>query len=175
MAYSGNPTLPKFDGSNYTNWSRKMKPIFMARSMWGLVTSGYIKFDINDVAVTADQKKDFLENQRKDNEALTFIFGALEEHIFPRVGDCETSKAAWDILKNAYEGAATAKLQTLRTRFENSKMNGGESVNNYITKVQDLVNQMKALGEDIPEQRIVEKNPEKCRRNQEIRDGCYKY
>ena len=36
-------------------------------------------------------------------------------------------------------------------------MNGGELVNNYITKVQDLVNQMKALGEDIPKQRIVEK------------------
>ena len=92
MAYSGNPTLPKFDGPNYINWSRKMNPIFMARSMWGLVTSGYIKFDINDVAVIIDQKKDFLENQRKDNEALTFIFGALEDQIFPWVGYFKTSK-----------------------------------------------------------------------------------
>ena len=42
-------------------------------------------------------------------------------------------------------------------RFKNNKMNGGELVNNYVIKMQDLVNQMKSLGEDILEKRMVEK------------------
>jgi hypothetical protein len=37
-------------------------------------------------------------------------------------------------------------------------MHGNESVNEYITKIQDLVNQMRSLGEDIREKRMLEKN-----------------
>ena len=61
------------------------------------------------------------------------------------------------ILKNTYEGEVVAKLQTLSRKFENSKMQSNESVNDYITKIHDLVNQMRTLGEEVPEKRTIEK------------------
>ncbi|KAK4399971.1 hypothetical protein Sango_1103200 [Sesamum angolense] len=49
------------------------------------------------------------------------------------------------------------KLQTLRRDFENMKMKDSETIDEYYTKVRELVNQLKTYGEDIPEKRVVEK------------------
>ncbi|KAL0285423.1 UNVERIFIED_CONTAM: Retrovirus-related Pol polyprotein from transposon TNT 1-94 [Sesamum calycinum] len=59
-----------------------------------------------------------------------------------------------------YQGSAKVriiKLQTLRRDFENMKMKDSETIDEYYTKVRELVNQLKAYGEDIPEKRVVEK------------------
>jgi hypothetical protein len=36
-------------------------------------------------------------------------------------------------------------------------MQSNESIHDYITKMQDFVNQMRSLGEDVPERRLIEK------------------
>ncbi|KAK4398324.1 hypothetical protein Sango_1307900 [Sesamum angolense] len=59
-----------------------------------------------------------------------------------------------------YQGSAKVriiKLQTIRRDFENMKMKDSETIDEYYTKVRELVNQLKAYGEDIPEKRVVEK------------------
>jgi hypothetical protein len=53
------------------------------------------------------------------------------------------SKQAWTILKKTIEGVLVAKLQTLSRKFENAKMQSNESVNDYITKTHDIVNQIR--------------------------------
>jgi hypothetical protein len=50
-----------------------------------------------------------------------------------------------------------AKLQTLRQKSENTNMQSNEFIHDYITKMQDLVNKMRSLGEDVPERRLIEK------------------
>jgi hypothetical protein len=40
-------------------------------------------------------------------------------------------------------------LKTLKSKFENTKMRGNKSLNDYITKMKDLVHQMRSLREDI--------------------------
>ena len=85
------------------------------------------------------------------------IDNAIDESIFWRINATNTSKPTWNILKNAYERATFAKLKTLRRKFENVKLNNNESVNEYITKIWDLFNQMSFLGEDIQETRMIEK------------------
>jgi hypothetical protein len=60
---------------------------------------------------------------KKDNETLSLTGSAVDESIFPRVSATKSSKQAWNILKNTYDCATVAKLETLRSRFENAKMN----------------------------------------------------
>src|SRR5438270_11874195 len=49
------------------------------------------------------------------------------------------------------------KLQSFRRDFENLKMRDGELLNDYFTRIMDIVNQMKIHGEDVIDKRIVEK------------------
>ncbi|XP_039138844.1 uncharacterized protein LOC120276185 [Dioscorea cayenensis subsp. rotundata] len=49
------------------------------------------------------------------------------------------------------------KLQTLRQDFENLRIKNTETVQNYITRVIDLGNQMKSLGDTISEAMVVGK------------------
>jgi hypothetical protein len=79
----------------------------------------------------------------------TSLGSTVEESIFPIINVVESSKQVCDILKNTYGGVVVAKLQKLRQNFENANMHSNESIHDYITKMQDLVNHMKSLGEDI--------------------------
>jgi len=101
-------------------------------------------------ALSDDENKSLKELIKKDNEVLSLIGSIVEESIFPRISGVVSSKETWYILKNAYKGVVIAKLQTLRKNFENAHMQSNESIYDYIIKMQDLVNQMRSLGEDVP-------------------------
>ncbi|XP_047176462.1 uncharacterized protein LOC124846889 [Vigna umbellata] len=50
-----------------------------------------------------------------------------------------------------------AQLQRLRREFEILKMQNGESVNDYISRVMILANDMRGVGETMKDEHIVEK------------------
>lgn len=134
-----------------------MQPIFITKDLWELVTDGYNMPSPNEFKASSDdEKKSLKELIKKDNEALSLKGNALEESIFPRISGAISSKEAWDILKNTFEGVV-AKLQTLRRNFENAHMQSNEYIHDYITKMQDIVNQMRSSREDVPERRLIKK------------------
>jgi hypothetical protein len=84
----------------------------------------------------------------------------LDDAKFPKIIGARNEKEAWDILKLAYQGNEKVKivrLQTLRTQFETLKMNELESVDQCMTKVMGIVNQLRINGEELAYQRVVEK------------------
>ena len=71
-----------------------------------------------------------------------------------------TSNEAWELLRDEYKGSGqvvTLKLQTLRREFENLLMKTSESIQGFFTRVTTNVNQIRSLGEDLTDQKIVEK------------------
>ena len=98
--------------------------------------------------------------KKKDCKALFLIQQSLDEGNFERISKTVSSKEAWDILSKYHEGddkVKLIKLQSLRRKFELMKMEDDEKVSEYISKLINLVNQMKACSEAITDQRIVEK------------------
>jgi uncharacterized lipoprotein YehR (DUF1307 family) len=72
----------------------------------------------------------------------------------------EYAKAMWDKLISSYEGnekVKDAKLQTYRLKFEQLKMNEDETVNKFLLRVEELVNDMKGLGDKIEDVLLVQK------------------
>ncbi|KAL1066863.1 hypothetical protein V6Z11_D12G090500 [Gossypium hirsutum] len=64
------------------------------------------------------------------------------------------------MLRMAYQGTAkvmTVKLQTLCRKFDNFIMEDDDVLDDYVSKVIDVVNQIRKYGEDLSEQRVVEK------------------
>ena len=80
--------------------------------------------------------------------------------IFSKTTGFVTSKHPRDILQTTYEGnnrVKIVKLQTLRMDFETLKMTESENVDKFMTRVMGILSQIRLTGEDIPDQRIVEK------------------
>lgn len=108
----------------------------------------------------AAQRNEVKEKKKKDAKALFLIQQALDDAIFPRVMAATTSKAAWESLEKEYLGAekvVTVKLQTMRRDFENLQMKSSESVQEFFSRILLVVNQIKALGEELTDQKVVER------------------
>ncbi|XP_009340704.2 uncharacterized protein LOC103932786 [Pyrus x bretschneideri] len=159
----GDLRAPIFNRSNYDFWSIKMKTIFKSYDLWNLVDKGIEITEPGDESSDEDQKsvKSSMKiNETKDAKALGIIQGAVSDEIFPRISNFETSKTAWDVLQQEFRGdkkVRSVKLQCLRRDFEDTRMNDGEALSVYLTRMTDIVNQMKTLGEELSNQRLVQK------------------
>ena len=93
--------IPMFKGENYNLWSLKMKTLFRSRDLWGLVEKG----------VGEEEDEHHLsENQKKDAKALFLIQQALDERGLVWITEAQTSKQAWDILKQNIRKASKSLL-----------------------------------------------------------------
>ncbi|KAK4406366.1 hypothetical protein Sango_0643100 [Sesamum angolense] len=141
-------SVPIFSGQNYDYWAIKMKTYFQSQKLWEIVEEGVTLPEDSSTSSSAEKGK--LENKKaKDSEALYYIQTAVADHIFPRISVATSAKEAWSILQKEYQGSAKVriiKLQTIRRDFENMKMKDSETIDEYYTKVRELVNQLKAYG-----------------------------
>ncbi|CAL9023435.1 unnamed protein product [Prunus brigantina] len=159
----GELRAPIFNGSNYDFWRIKMCTIFKSHKLWDMVENGYEEPDVKKEegeTLTVAQKLALEENVAKDAKALGLIQGAVSDDIFPRIALKESAKQAWEILQQEFRGdkkVRSVKLQALRREFEYTRMHDDESLSGYVNKLLELVNQMKAYGEELTEQRIVQK------------------
>jgi gag-polypeptide of LTR copia-type len=119
--------------------------LFNSYGLWELVEKG--------AGTTTD-------DQKKDTKALFFIQSAMHESIFSKISVATTSKDAWTILKTVFQGSSKViaiKLQGLRREFETLSMKQGETVQQFLTRVSTIVNQIRSCGENISKRTIVMK------------------
>ena len=138
-----------------------MQACLQCLGCWESIKLGFIEPDANTIAgMTAAQRKQFDEIKQKEGRAKSCILNSLDDSIFPKITADNTAKSIWDILKVDYQGnerVNMVKLQTLRTQFETLKMTESETVDQFMTKFMGVVNQLRMNGEEIEDQRIVEK------------------
>ncbi|KAG6416050.1 hypothetical protein SASPL_123472 [Salvia splendens] len=119
--------IPTFSGENYNYWAIKMRTYFMSQSLWDIVIKGYtIPEDLSALS-TADRAK-FNKEMEKDNLALYSLQMAMAESIFSRISGAQTSKEAWDTLKEEYHG--TEKVRSLEAYEKRLSMRQDEPAEN---------------------------------------------
>ncbi|XP_057248305.1 uncharacterized protein LOC130590257 [Beta vulgaris subsp. vulgaris] len=77
---------------------------------------------------------------------------ALDDDIFPRISAASTVDEAWEILKQEYFGdqeVIKVRLQTLLRSFSELTMGEKESVQTCLSRVTEIVSQMKSYAERI--------------------------
>ncbi|CAN6555675.1 unnamed protein product [Malus baccata var. baccata] len=164
----GELRAPIFTGENYEFWSIRMKTIFKSYGLWEFVEKGIESSDSKGADSDLKKKEkegssevaSLTEKLMKDAKALGLIQGAVSDEIFPRISHEETSKGAWDILMQEFHGdkqVRSVTLQGLRREFEYTRMRDDESISVYLTKLFDLINQMRSYGEELSRERIVQK------------------
>lgn len=120
-----------------------MRTLFKSQELWDLVDVGYSD---------KEEEAKVRENRKRDSKALFFIQQAVHETIFSRIAAATTSREAWLILQTEFQGSSrvvAVKLQTLRSEFETLQMKTGEAVQEYISRVTNIINQMRVFGDQI--------------------------
>ncbi|XP_058004059.1 retrovirus-related Pol polyprotein from transposon TNT 1-94 [Hevea brasiliensis] len=93
-------------------------------------------------------------------KALSYIHAAISDSVFTRIMACESAHEAWMKLKTEFQGSdKTRQMQVfnLRKEFELLRMKDTDKVKEYADRVMNIVNQIRLLGEEMEEKRVVEK------------------
>ncbi|KAG9450312.1 hypothetical protein H6P81_010277 [Aristolochia fimbriata] len=168
---ASNTRPPLLDGTNYSYWKARMHAYIRAlderagksiEKGWKLPTKV-----VGEGAARKEILKDDSEWTDEDDKlsscnakALNAIFGGVDVDQFRRISACQSAQEAWKILKLHCEGTESvrlSKLQMLTTQFELLRMHEEETILQYEVKIRDIANQAAALGDKIPENRLVRK------------------
>lgn len=131
--------------SNYTAWALKMKVFMKAQGVWDTIET---------------RKKEVVADDRQDKIALATIYQGIPEDVLLSVADKETAKEAWEAIKTMCQGAEhvkKAKVQILKGEFESLCMKDGEQLDEFCLKLNGVVTNIRALGENIEESYVVKK------------------
>nr|GMC86785.1 cysteine proteinase 3-like [Ipomoea batatas]GME08098.1 cysteine proteinase 3-like [Ipomoea batatas] len=149
---------PVFTGENYHAWFVKMETYLEAHGLWEMMEIYEVPALPEDPTIS--QMREYREEKKKMNKAKTCIHSALTDEVFTKIMTCKTGKQAWVLLKNEYEGNdRTKRMQVLNLKreFEMQKMKETKSLKDYSERLKKVVNKIRLLGEELPDDRVVEK------------------
>ncbi|XP_039123490.1 uncharacterized protein LOC120260116 [Dioscorea cayenensis subsp. rotundata] len=128
-----------------------MKTMFRSKDLWKLVEKGFS--EEGDATRINDSLK-------KDAKAMYLIQRALDSRILVRISEAKTAKEAWDILKTEFQGDSdnsNIQLHALQREFDAVKMKQGECIQDFVSRVLDIVYQIRVLKQDLPQKAVVSK------------------
>ena len=152
-------TPPVFTGVNYQMWAVRMKTYLQACDLWDAVEQEHEPQPLSADPTIAQIRNNREERSRKF-KAKTCLYAAVSETIFPRIIAFDTGKQIWNYLKEEFHGnERTIQMQVLNLRreFEMQKMKDSETIRDFSDRLLSIVNKIRLLGEELSDQRVVEK------------------
>ena len=151
-------TIPKFDG-DFEHWSMLMENLLRSKEWWDMIESGYVEPARGEILTDA-QRQELAEKKLNDLKVKNYLFQAIDKSILKTIIQKDTAKQMWDSLKTKYQGnerVKRAQLQRLRRDFEILEMKETENITEYFSRVLLVATDMRNLGEDMQDIKIVEK------------------
>jgi hypothetical protein len=93
-------------------------------------------------------KKDMIKVKR-------IIADSIKDHLIPQVSSKNTPKDMFDALTKMYEGKNINQKMNLRTQLKNTKMQKGETIQYYFSRVSQFKEQLEAIGDNLDEDELV--------------------
>ena len=124
------------------------------RKVWKVMET---KIEVANVEAPTSAKEVLLQN---NDIALSAIHDALDERTFEQIRNMEMAHEAWRKLEESFEGTQAmngAKACILKEKFASFKMKEYESVLEMFHRLQVLVNNLKALGEEVKDKNFSHK------------------
>jgi hypothetical protein len=85
------------------------------------------------------------------------IVDSIKYHLIPRVSSKNTPKYMFDALTRMYEGNNINQKMNLRTQLKNTKMQKGEIVQDYFSRVSQFKEQLEVIRDNLYEDEHVMK------------------
>jgi hypothetical protein len=80
---------------------------------------------------------------------------SIKDHLIPQVSSKKTPKEMFDALTRLYEGKNINRNTNLRTQLKNTRMQKGESIQEYFSRISQFKEQLEAIGDTIDEDKLI--------------------
>jgi hypothetical protein len=89
--------------------------------------------------------------------AKRIIGDSIKYHLIPQVASKNTPKEMFDSLTIMYEGNNINRKMNLRTQLKNTKMQKGETIHDYLSRISQFKEQLEAIGDNLDEYELIMK------------------
>jgi hypothetical protein len=87
--------------------------------------------------------------------AKRIIADSIKDHLIPQVSSKNTPKDIFDSLTKMYERNNINQKMNLRTQHKNTKMQKGETVQEYFSRVSQFKELLEAIGDNLDEDELI--------------------
>jgi hypothetical protein len=139
--------VDKLEGvENVHAWKYRIALIFEENGL-----ARFIKKDVpepTDAAAKTKHQNDTVRTKR-------IIAGSIKDHLIPQVASKKTPKEMFDALTRMYEGKNINQKMNLRTQFKSTRMQKGETVQEYFSRISQFMEQLEAIEDTLDEDELI--------------------
>jgi hypothetical protein len=116
----------------------------------------------NDLSIfikeEVEEPEDVIEKGKHHKDSIMvqrIIVDSIKDHLIPYVSSKKTPKNIFYALIKLYEGKNINRKMNLKTQLKNTKMQKGEMIQEYFSRISEIKEQLKAIGDTIDEDKFV--------------------
>lgn len=139
--------ITKLNGENWTIWKFQVQVTLKSKGYFAVVEG------ITQRPVPPAETKDW---DSKDARAQEIIVSRVDDKIVTHLLTCQTSADMWKKLKNIYEHQSQVSVHLLTQKFFSLQYQEGHTAE-FMSQLEEIKGNLKALGEEISDKMIVTK------------------
>lgn len=131
-------------------------------NIWKFQTSVLLRGQgvYNIVDGTKVKPEDEVQRNRweaQDAKAQTLLVTRMSEEVMLHIISCETSASMWQKLLSVYEQKSETSIHIIQQRFFQFKYDENSDMSVFLSKIQEMQNHLKQLGEAISDKFVITK------------------
>src|SRR6218665_630909 len=134
-------TVAKLNNSNYQIWKFKVRMLLIREDTWTVVQG-----------VTPGPVPD--DWQRKDEKAQCTISLTVEDNQLVHICNCTSANGMWKQLQKVHERSNLSSKMYLRKKLYKMRLQDDQNMQEYISAVLRLVEQLRGVGEEVSDQQV---------------------
>lgn len=139
----------KLEGaSNWNVW--KFQSVILLRSQDLLDV-------VQGIKVKPEEATEKAKWEKLDAKAQTWLVTRMSEGAMMHILTCSTSAEMWRKLSSVYEQTSETSIHIVQQRFFQYKYENGISMSTFLSKIEELKNQLKQMGESVSEKFVITK------------------
>jgi hypothetical protein len=139
--------VDKLEGmENFCSWKYRIGLILEENDL-----ASFIKEYVPEPTDDAAKEK----HQNDTIRAKRIIVDSIKDHLIPQVSSKKTPKEMLDALTRLYEGKNINQKMNLRTQLKNIRMQKGETIQEYFSRISQFKEQLEAIGDTIDEDELI--------------------
>jgi hypothetical protein len=139
--------LDKLEGvENFHAWKYRIGLILEENDL-----ARFVKNEVPEPDDAVEKTK----HQKDTIRAKRIIADSIKDHRIPYVSSKKTPKEMFNALTRLYEGQNINRKMNLRTQLKNTRMQKGEMIQEYFSRISEFKERLEAIGDTIDEDELI--------------------